>query len=93
MVKNLERLVKCLLYENCKRSKQLIQLMYSFHSSAPTTCQGDSGGPMVMRDISDSPWYQMGIVSFGTDNTCKRATRFYTRVDAYIPWIESKMRP
>ena len=67
--------------------------MYSFYSSAPTTCQGDSGGPMVMRDSSDSPWYQMGIVSFGTDNTCQRATRFYTRVDAYIPWIESKIQP
>ena len=27
--------------------------------------QGDSGGPMVVHDADDTPWVQVGVVSWG----------------------------
>jgi len=61
-------------------------------------CQGDSGGPMVIRDTSDDPWYQIGLVSFGLENICGGAKNrekkpgVFTKVVNYLPWIESKLK-
>merc|ERR1711879_800756 len=59
-----------------------------------TGCQGDSGGPLFMRESGEeSPWYQIGIVSFGSQG-CARSDdpTVYTRVSAYANWIYSKMK-
>lgn len=55
------------------------------------SCQGDSGGPLI-RDFA-SKWFIFGIVSFG-DSICGSSTAagVYTRVSAYIDWIQNKMR-
>ena len=57
------------------------------------SCSGDSGGPLVYREFSDDPWYQTGIVSFGFGDQCgaKDVPGVYTRVEAYLPWIESNL--
>ena len=56
------------------------------------SCSGDSGGPLVIREFSTEPWTQIGVVSFG-GNKCgtKNLPGVYTRVEAYLPWIESKL--
>uniref|UniRef100_W8B106 Serine protease snake n=1 Tax=Ceratitis capitata TaxID=7213 RepID=W8B106_CERCA len=57
------------------------------------TCQGDSGGPLIMkvdRDITYS--YVVGITSFG--QACGGAPpSIYSRVSAYIDWIEDIVWP
>lgn len=55
------------------------------------SCQGDSGGPLI-RDLS-SRWYLFGIVSYG-DPVCASSTAagVYTRVSAYMPWIQQKLK-
>ncbi|XP_039962180.1 serine protease snake [Bactrocera neohumeralis] len=57
------------------------------------TCQGDSGGPLILkvdRDITYS--YVVGITSFG--QACGGAPpSIYSRVSAYIDWIEDIVWP
>ena len=51
------------------------------------SCQGDSGGPFVCdRKLT-------GVISFGKD--CARASfpGIYTKIQAYIEWIESSLEP
>ena len=33
------------------------------------SCGGDSGGPLILRARFGKPWFQVGVVSFGT-KTC-----------------------
>ncbi|KAL7646393.1 UNVERIFIED_CONTAM: hypothetical protein RMT77_003306 [Armadillidium vulgare] len=54
------------------------------------TCPGDSGGPLIVH--TGRQYQQVGIVSFGYG--CK-ATSFpdvYTRVNAFVPWIQAHTR-
>ena len=30
------------------------------------SCNGDSGGPLIQRAYVGTPWFQVGVVSFGT---------------------------
>ncbi len=52
------------------------------------SCTGDSGGPLMLRQISDGKYYQVGIVSHG--HGCGRANQYgvYTLIPAYINWIK-----
>jgi secreted trypsin-like serine protease len=63
----------------------------NFNNQRVDTCQGDSGGPMFVRETSDTPWFQVGIVSFGLVKNCGDGGTFFTKVEAFLPWIESKM--
>ena len=55
------------------------------------SCAGDSGGPAVIRSRADTPWYQVGIVSYGLNVCGINFPGFYTRVKAFLPWIESHL--
>ncbi|KAG5670019.1 hypothetical protein PVAND_000306 [Polypedilum vanderplanki] len=52
------------------------------------TCQGDSGGPLqITLPNNKCTFYIVGITSFG-ENVCGYSNAVYTRVSAYIDWIE-----
>jgi len=57
------------------------------------SCNGDSGGPLVYKELSDDPWYQTGIVSFGFGDECgsSNVPGVYTRVEAYLSWIDKNL--
>ena len=57
------------------------------------SCKGDSGGPLVYREGADDPWYQVGVVSFGTKKCGAGTPGVYTRVSAYMDWISKNMEP
>jgi len=57
-------------------------------------CQGDSGGPFVCSEKSGKKaagkekYFQLGVVSFGTDCGRKNVFGQYTKVIKYAEWIE-----
>ncbi|XP_058674653.1 chymotrypsin-C-like [Ammospiza caudacuta] len=55
-------------------------------------CNGDSGGPLNCQR-EDGIWEVEGIVSFGSGLKCnmKNKPTVFTRVSAYIDWINEKM--
>ena len=59
------------------------------------SCNGDSGGPLVYRKNNGEgvPWYQVGIVSFGTRECGIGSPAIYTRITAYINWIADHLKP
>ncbi|KAJ8961848.1 hypothetical protein NQ318_021465 [Aromia moschata] len=60
------------------------------------TCQGDSGGPLQLLSIKNSKFLYtvVGITSFGRACTVGEDNPgIYTRVSAYVPWIESIVWP
>ena len=42
----------------------------------------------MYRPTPDSPWYQVGVVSFGTTKCGVGKPGVYTRLSVFIPWIE-----
>ncbi len=48
---------------------------------------GDSGGPLVYQPRGSAQWFIIGITSYG--NGCARIyyPGVYTKVSAYLPWI------
>lgn len=52
-------------------------------------CQGDSGGPLVCE--KDGTWYLHGAVSFGKRGCPTTAYTVFTRITAYVPWINGKI--
>ena len=71
------------------REKKYCNYYLFFHIG--TGCQGDAGGPLVYRDNPKGSWYQVGIVDWGVPCTGKPRPGIYTRVSAYLPWIESHL--
>jgi len=55
------------------------------------SCNGDSGGPLAFQKRPSEPWFQVGIVSFGTRYCAIGTPAIYTRVEAYLDWIASNM--
>lgn len=55
--------------------------------------QGDSGGPLVCQDTLGAPWEVHGITSFGPIGCImNKKPSVFTRLSAYIPWIENVIR-
>ena len=48
---------------------------------------------MVFREFSDDPWYQVGILSSFTGKFDEKKPGVYTKVEPFLPWIESKLEP
>nr|DBA15755.1 TPA: hypothetical protein GDO54_003223 [Pyxicephalus adspersus] len=55
-------------------------------------CNGDSGGPLNCQAASGS-WEVHGVVSFGSGVSCnyEKKPTVFTRVSAYIDWINEKI--
>ncbi|XP_055930591.1 vitamin K-dependent protein C-like [Argiope bruennichi] len=56
-------------------------------SYRPDTCSGDSGGPFVLQKLNS--WYLIGVVSWGEGCSTPKKFGVYTRVENYVPWIQS----
>ncbi|XP_043851865.1 chymotrypsin-C [Dromiciops gliroides] len=56
------------------------------------SCNGDSGGPLNC-EAANGAWEVRGIVSFGSSLGCNTAKKpsVFTRVSAYIDWINEKL--
>jgi len=61
------------------------------------SCRGDSGGPLYLKRVSnltgqvlvrESPWYLIGVVSFGTRVCGNGSPGIYSRVQSFLPWIQ-----
>ena len=56
------------------------------------SCRGDSGGGLFIQKKKNSPWYLLGIVSFGSRNCGNGRPAIYTRVSSFIPWIVKNLK-
>ncbi|CAL4062926.1 unnamed protein product, partial [Meganyctiphanes norvegica] len=57
------------------------------------SCKGDSGGPLNHVDTTKGRFYVVGIVSFGpTHCGSSQLPGVYTRVGAWLDWIEANVR-
>ena len=59
------------------------------------SCTGDSGGPLVARELSDEPWFQLGIRTEAQGNDCRDVNQppgTYTRVAIFMDWIERNLK-
>ena len=74
----------------CKRvydfnnNKQLCAGNYQYSKDS---CQGDSGGPLMYK-VNDQ-WIVSGIVSYGYECARKNYPGVYTRVSAYVSWVQN----
>ena len=48
---------------------------------------------MVFREFAGEPWYEVGLVSYGTRNCGIGIPAVYTKVASFLSWIEEKMQP
>ncbi|XP_052014699.1 mannan-binding lectin serine protease 1 isoform X2 [Apodemus sylvaticus] len=51
-------------------------------------CAGDSGGPMVTKDSEITPWYLVGVVSWGEDCGKKNRYGVYSYIYPNKDWIQ-----
>ena len=54
------------------------------------SCNGDSGGPLIYRQNNgpEKPWFQIGIVSFGSSLCGIEIPAVYTRVTKMMDWVK-----
>ncbi len=62
-------------------------IMAGYIEGGYDSCQGDSGGPMVVRDVNDTEWLQVGIVSWGYGCADEGSPGVYARVSYFLDWI------
>jgi hypothetical protein len=60
----------------------------TYQNQGTSACMGDSGGPALFPDAAGG-WEVGGITSFGDEQCQEYGT--YTRVDAFLPFIEGVM--
>ena len=71
-----------------------MEFLFNLHKLIIDVLLGDSGGPMFWKE--DGVFHLRGITSFGLSAACSivgGAPGIYTRVDAYLDWIEGLVWP
>ena len=60
------------------------------------SCRGDSGGGLFTHQEGQNgditPWYLIGITSFGSKDCGNGRPGVYTRVSSFIPWIVNNLK-
>ena len=82
--------------DTCKKSSGSVNYSIQICAGAQRgrdSCKGDSGGPMVFREFSSDPYYQVGIVSYGTKTCGIGKPTIATRVTAFLEWIQANLEP
>lgn len=79
------------LHVNCEPPSNFFFLFFSIQGK--DSCGGDSGGPLVFREFAGEPWYEVGLVSYGTRTCGIGIPAVYTKVASFLNWIEEKMQP
>lgn len=69
------------------------QMCYGHHTEAKDTCSGDSGGPLAVFKNLACQYSVFGITSAGIECGQPGNAGLYTRIDPYLPWIESVVWP
>ncbi|XP_068626038.1 trypsin-1-like [Battus philenor] len=70
------------------------QICYGDKKQSKDSCQGDSGGPLQLKSQRIRCMYTVvGVTSFGRGCGFIGQAGVYTRVSAYVPWIESVVWP
>ncbi|XP_026744326.1 serine protease snake-like [Trichoplusia ni] len=70
------------------------QLCYADKTSKNNTCMGDSGGPIQIKNKNVHCMYTIiGVSSFGKPCRFVEEPAVYTRVSAYVSWIENIVWP
>lgn len=70
------------------------QMCYGDRTMSKDTCQGDSGGPLQIKSKKINCMYVViGVTSFGKACGYVNVPGIYTRVNNYVPWIESIVWP
>ncbi|XP_045506159.1 serine protease snake-like [Colias croceus] len=70
------------------------QMCYGDRESNKDSCEGDSGGPLQVNHPTIQCMYSViGIISSGKWCGFAGEPGIYTRVSAYLPWIESVVWP
>jgi len=56
------------------------------------SCKGDSGGGLFQQSSENTPWYLLGLVSFGSAFCGSGSPAIFTRVYSFLPWIQENMK-
>ncbi|KAM6968311.1 calcium-dependent serine proteinase [Aplochiton taeniatus] len=90
--------VKVLSIDDCKNTPDNMVFtanMFCAGDEGKDSCREDSGGPFVSPSLSlgneggSRPYRLMGIVSWGSHCSERMYQGYYTKVQNYIPWIQS----
>ena len=56
------------------------------------SCHGDNGGPAMVLHLNPVSqkwrWFQIGIMSWGVGCAQKGEVQYFTKVSAYVDWID-----
>lgn len=79
----------CTKYYEARSSRPILNFqMCAMSNEGKDTCSGDSGGPLQVQQEPSSIYTIVGITSYGIGCGGKNPG-VYTRVSAYLDWIES----
>ncbi|XP_074651405.1 uncharacterized protein LOC141906106 isoform X2 [Tubulanus polymorphus] len=74
-----------------KNWQQTVVCGKSPHNKIQSGCHGDSGSPLVCKN-ADGKWATLGIVSWGAKCGSASIPGVYTRVQAFLEWIDTEMK-
>ncbi|KAJ2947827.1 hypothetical protein O0L34_g9614 [Tuta absoluta] len=68
----------------------IVEHMLCAGKASMDSCSGDSGGPLMVND--GGRWTQVGVVSWGIGCGKGQYPGVYTRVTAFLPWIQKNAK-